>query len=994
MYWENEGNKFQVPFFHFDQARNRKVIQHAKFAEQANTFDKSFMIRSRLNADLDYLDGVTKFGKLTNSKPARIKRIKKLKKTVEPFGLKLTRLSEERELASNEPFIIHRIDTDITELLSLNNASINSEKNTNPKVLIDERFKDWNSMLKGLFNPFGHALRSKQLETITRLLERPGGLTIAALPTGYGKTRIAQYATYLIRKTKDHPDWSNKSGDTGPTLIISPLVALMDDQRTKWNEDFGQVLTNAGLDPLVCTFLTSADLERDPSKMEKLRNDEIDVFCCSPEDLIDPKLRRNHWLETFARMKVPFSMMVVDEAHIIGSWGSTIRPQFQLLNLVKNRLLQRNPMLRVLLMSATISLEEEVELIRLFSENLHHEPMVDGKSSAIRTEQSATRPELYFDIRYDTGLKFDKSTSKEEMENLRKQKNIERANLLIDKLANVSSSLDSRWNLKADGTKFRQDGRPSPILIYTPYPDIAEKFLKPIAVDKIGYGQSKSVTTYTGKTGPTLRLSRLNKFVENDISAMIATSAFGMGVDKPDLWAVGYYGMPFSLSDLYQGFGRAARNHDWDKRYNEKSGYCFGLIFGNVRSFKPNMQIALTTERLCNMLAQNGTYFTDNGYLVIDIAEGVEDNVWETNVSDGVMVTDESSNADDDDEGNDGQTYDIVQELSKRVSIANNSSKSVKDNFDKLYKENLARLRSIKEKFSLRVWALACLQRSSAIEVMGFHPSILFNDGTEQILLNKELSKPLGYSEVMKQLSRQGECQYLTPTNADGSRQNRMLVVKINQDISDFTKLKQKVKRGLKILESRHNDGSNKLSEFIELAKKSTGGCFRQKFSPVVGIPEGVEKTCIGQIKENIRLNSNKLVMPCSICRKDESISSKIAIDETMILTDQIRSALSNPGRGFVQEKQTSELLVIKKFERLSDCENNNRYDARKLAGSYKYRINSDLKETEVDICDDEGGKIGSISLGKSATIKSNDVWGRNSYIVLEKGNSASHLRD
>ena len=58
-------------------------------------------------------------------------------------------------------------------------------------------------------------------------------------------------------------------------------------------------------------------------------------------------------------MKVPFSMMVVDEAHIIGSWGASIRPQFQLLSLVKDRLLDRNPFLRVLLMSATISISEE-----------------------------------------------------------------------------------------------------------------------------------------------------------------------------------------------------------------------------------------------------------------------------------------------------------------------------------------------------------------------------------------------------------------------------------------------------------------------------------------------------------------------------------------------------------------------------------------------------------------------------------------------------------
>ena len=117
----------------------------------------------------------------------------------------------------------------------------------------------------------------------------------------------------------------------------------MDDQREKWDVEFNERLEKAGLERIKTRFLTTGDLTRDPEKMEQLRNNEIDVLCCSPEDLMDPKRKRNHWLETFARMKVPFSMMVVDEAHIIGSWGASIRPQFQLLSLVKDRLLDRNP---------------------------------------------------------------------------------------------------------------------------------------------------------------------------------------------------------------------------------------------------------------------------------------------------------------------------------------------------------------------------------------------------------------------------------------------------------------------------------------------------------------------------------------------------------------------------------------------------------------------------------------------------------------------------
>ena len=59
---------------------------------------------------------------------------------------------------------------------------------------------------------------------------------------------------------------------------------------------------------------------------------------------------------------------------------------------------------------------------------------------------------------------------------------------------------------------------------------------------------------------------------------MIATSAFGMGVDKPDVWLVSYFGMPYSLSDLYQGFGRAARQSEWDDPWLSKEWLLQGRI--------------------------------------------------------------------------------------------------------------------------------------------------------------------------------------------------------------------------------------------------------------------------------------------------------------------------------------------------------------------------------------------------------------------------------
>ena len=74
--------------------------------------------------------------------------------------------------------------------------------------------------------------------------------------------------------------------------------------------------------------------------------------------------------------------------------------------------------------------------------------------------------------------------------------------------------------------------------MYTPYPDDANGFLKKHATEIIADNTKQLVKTYTGKTSPISRQKRLNEFVNNEVRAMIAAGAFGMGVDKPDVWIV------------------------------------------------------------------------------------------------------------------------------------------------------------------------------------------------------------------------------------------------------------------------------------------------------------------------------------------------------------------------------------------------------------------------------------------------------------------------
>ena len=66
-------------------------------------------------------------------------------------------------------------------------------------------------------------------------------------------------------------------------------------------------------------------------------------------------------------MKIPFSTLIIDEAHLVGDWGSSFRSNFLLLGQLMNRLIEMNPKLRVILQSATITKNEKKELLRLFS---------------------------------------------------------------------------------------------------------------------------------------------------------------------------------------------------------------------------------------------------------------------------------------------------------------------------------------------------------------------------------------------------------------------------------------------------------------------------------------------------------------------------------------------------------------------------------------------------------------------------------------------------
>lgn len=196
--------------------------------------------------------------------------------------------------------------------------------------------------------------------------------------------------------------------------------------------------------------------------------------------------------------------IVIDEAHIVVDWGASFRVDYQCLESWRNMLLLTNPSLRTILLSATFE-DRCVTILRNFFE-------VNGKWIEIRCDALRHEP------RYTV------ITAKSHAE---KQKNILE---LVRKL-------------------------PHPMIIYVARPNEADQLKQKFATNGI-----KNTRTFTGLTGGAQRKKLIESWVDDDYEIMIATSAFGVGVDKSDVRTVIHTYIPQNANSYYQELGRGGRD--------------------------------------------------------------------------------------------------------------------------------------------------------------------------------------------------------------------------------------------------------------------------------------------------------------------------------------------------------------------------------------------------------------------------------------------------
>ncbi|GJF20823.1 RecQ family ATP-dependent DNA helicase [Streptomyces sp. HO565] len=327
-------------------------------------------------------------------------------------------------------------------------------------------------------DPSGAArLREDQWRAIEALVaDRRRALVVQR--TGWGKSAVYFVATALLRDR-----------GSGPTVIVSPLLALMRNQV--------EAAARAGIR---ARTINSSNTEEWGTVQDEIAAGEMDVLLVSPERLNNPDFRD----QVLPKLAAATGLLVVDEAHCISDWGHDFRPDYRRL---RTMLTDLAPGVPVLATTATANARVTADVAEQLG--------TGGTSDALVLRGPLDRESLSLNV-------------------LR----------LPDAAHRMAWLADHLHELPGSG------------IIYTLTVAAAEE------VTAFLRQRGHTVASYTGKTENADRQQAEDDLLANRVKALVATSALGMGFDKPDLGFVVHLGSPSSPIAYYQQVGRAGRGVD------------------------------------------------------------------------------------------------------------------------------------------------------------------------------------------------------------------------------------------------------------------------------------------------------------------------------------------------------------------------------------------------------------------------------------------------
>jgi ATP-dependent DNA helicase RecQ len=294
---------------------------------------------------------------------------------------------------------------------------------------------------------------------------------LALMPTGGGKSLCFQLPAVL---------------QPGVTIVVSPLIALMQDQ-VRQLQDNG----------LTATFLNSSLEPREAAqRTAALLRGGYKLLYVAPERLLLPdflagvvdRLAAQHGINAF----------VIDEAHCVSEWGHDFRPDYRQLSLLR----RRYPQVPVLAFTATATPRVQADIVR----------QLTLRDPAVHLA-SFNRPNLFYRVTPKTKHSF----------------------------AELQSQLGASGGAG---------------IVYC----LSRKRVDELA-ERLVAGGIRALPYHAGLDADTRRRNQ-EAFIRDDVQVIVATIAFGMGINKPDVRCVVHYDLPRTLEGYYQESGRAGRDGD------------------------------------------------------------------------------------------------------------------------------------------------------------------------------------------------------------------------------------------------------------------------------------------------------------------------------------------------------------------------------------------------------------------------------------------------